>query len=143
LHHKNHKHSTANHNNPQHHQPVPSGPVPQREKGSFLKRFKEKFQEKPSTKEEVMQLGLNAKREVYRTQIQNAKSARGSKWDNLGGGFGGGSSRSRRSNNGGDFLGGGNSFFNSGPGPSLDFITGNNSRPTRGKQRPSGLEELF
>lgn len=156
MHHNNHKNSTSNHNNPHHQKPsYPSGPAPQSApKRSVLSRLRERFKEKPATAEEVKQLGLNAKREVYKTAIHKAKSARPGRLDRLSGGFGGGgqhsSRRSSRQDNSGLFGGGSNNSWLMGPseGPSLDFITGNDSRKAvRNRRQDSGfgkgLEDLF
>lgn len=158
MHHKNHKNSTSNHNAPQHQKnPYPSAPAPQSQpKRSALSRFKERFQEKPATKEEVAQLGLNAKREVYKTQIQRAKSARPGRFDNLMGGGGGGyrqsSSRRGINNQGNSWLLGppssGGGFLSNDSGPSFSFITGQEPPRGRGKRQPEsgfgkGIADLF
>lgn len=130
-------------------------PNPQRPpKRSVLSRFRERFQEKPATAEEVKQLGLNAKREIYKTQIQKAKSNRPSKWG--GGGAFSSSGRqpsyrrsSKYSTEGESWaLGGGGpgSFLGADKTPSLNFITGQDERP-RGRKQESGfgkgLTDLF
>lgn len=157
MHHKNHKHSTSNHNNPQHIKPeYPSKPAPQSGgKKSVLSRIRERFQEKPATAEEVRQLRLDAQREVYKTQKLSAKARRPSRFGSFGGSSGPsyrrGSSRaapqtgswllSENSRIGDNFLSGG------GSGPSLDFITGANQKPSRGRKQESGfgqgLSDLF
>ena len=135
----------------------PTGPAPQKMGKSVLSRIRERFQEKPATKEEVAQLGLNAKRETYKTQIQRAKSARPSRLDGI---LGGGGSREpsyRRSSRmapqdnsflfgGGQSQGGG--FLGPSEGPSLSFITGvePQRRGSRKRQEPEfgrGLSDLF
>ena len=159
MHHRNHKNSSSNHSNPQHMQPkpqFPSSPAPQRTGKSVLRRFTEKFKEQPATREEVQQLGLNAKREIYKTQIQKAKRARPSRFT-FGGGFQSAPPSYRRSSSRappqtGSWLLGepsrmGDSFFSGGDsGPSLDFITGG-SQKTRGKKQNQGfgqgLNDLF
>lgn len=126
-------------------------PNPQKPKGpSFISKIKGKFQEKPATPEEVRQLGLNAKRESYKTQIQKAKAARPSKFGNFGGGFSGSPSRRtshRVQQDSGLFGGGGNSFLNFGEGPSLSFLTGQQTKTPRGKKQQSsfgqGLTDMF
>ena len=163
MHHKNHNNSTSNHGNPQHQKPNHTTyqygrndmPNPQRPpKRSVLSRFKERFQEKPATAEEVKQLGLNAKREVYKTAIQKAKSARPSRFSGFGGGGGSGPSYRRSSKyaqqDNGLFGGGNSGSWLMGPseGPSLDFITGNDSKSRgRNKKQESGfgkgLTDLF
>lgn len=150
MHHKNHKNSTTNHNNPQHQKSqFPTKPAPSSEKKNLLSRFREKFQEKPATKEEVMQLGLDAKREYYKTMKMKAKAARPSRFGSFGGGGGSSPSYRRSSSRApqtGSFLmseSPGSWLMGPSSGPSLDFITGGSSKPTRGKQQKSGLEELF
>lgn len=113
-------------------------PGPQRpQKHSVLSRIRGRFQEKPATEEEVKQLGLNAKRETFKTQIQRAKSARPSRLDRLTGGSSRQPSYRRTSHyarqDSGLFGGGGGSSWldSSDSGPSLDFITGANSKPNR------------
>ena len=172
MHHKNNHHSTSNNNNPQHHKPsyptepnpggrygggYPTKPVPSSSrKPSVLSRIKDRFKEKPATKEEVEQLGLNAKREVYKTQIVKAKKARPSRFENIfggGGQSGGGSRRSgggRRSNNdSGSWVFGGNSsmgndFFSGGgeKGPSLDMFKYDSGKKSK-KSKSDGLTEMF
>ena len=90
-----------------------------------------------------MQLGLNAKRETYKTQIKRAKEARGSGFSGFGGG-GGGRRTSHRAQNDSWMFGSssGGGFFD-GSSPSLDFITGGSSKPSRGRKQRSGLEDLF
>src|SRR5689334_24488415 len=90
MHHKNHRYSTSNHSNPQHmkqNNNIPTGPSPggasTPKKANVLSRIRERFKEKPATKEEVEQLGLNAKREIYKTQISRAKSSRPSRFSFL------------------------------------------------------------
>lgn len=158
MHHKNNRYSSSNHNNPQHQKPqYPTKPAPQSgPKKSVLNRIREKFQEKPATREEVQQLGLNAKREIYKTQIQKAKSSRPSKWDNIMGGGGGRQPSYRRGSSraapetGSWLLGSNNSgggFLSSEKTPSLNFITGADDRPTRSRKQESGfgkgLTDLF
>ena len=150
MHHKNHANSTANHNNPQHHKPSSTPPPQPPKKASVLNRIRERFKEKPATADEVKQLRLNAQRETYKTQIQKAKTSRPSRFSGFGGG---GQSRSpsyRRTSHYADndsfLFGGGNrgsGFLDMGNGPSLDFITGNSSKSSRGKRQTSGLEEMF
>ena len=130
-------------------------PGPQRpQKRSVLNRIRERFQEKPATAEEVKQLHLNAKRETYKTQIQKAKSARGSKWDNIVGGGGRQPSYRRGSRyapqDSGLFGGGGGgSWLESGNGPSFDFITGGGQKQGRSRRSEDsgftgkGLSDLF
>ena len=152
MHHKNqNKFSTNNHSNPQHEKPAyPSHPVPQSApKRSAFSRFREKFQEKPATAEEVKQLGLDAKREYYKTLKAKAKAGRPSRFS----GFGGPppSRRSGRSapedsglfggsGSGNWLLGEGNS------GPSFGFITGE-QKQSRGRRKDAGfgqgLSDLF
>jgi len=148
LHHRNHKNSTNNHNQPQHiKNQYPSAPAPQSQpKQSVLKRFRERFQEKPATAEEVKQLGLNAKRETYKTQIQRAKSSRPGRFDNLMGGGGRQPSYRRGSKfapQENSFLLGppssGGGFLSSGSEPSFSFITGVEPKKGRGRQPESGL----
>lgn len=135
----------------------PTGPAPQKMGKSVLSRIRERFQEKPATKEEVAQLQLNAKREVAKTQIQRAKSSRGSRLDRfVGGGQSQGPSYRRSSRmapqdnsflfGGGQSQGGG--FLDSSEGPSLSFITGvePQRRGSRRKQESGfgqGLSDLF
>ena len=153
MRHNQNKHSSANHSNSQHQKSsYPTSPAPQSApKRSVLSRIRGRFQEKPATEEEVKQLGLNAKREVYKTAIQKAKSSRPSRFSGFG--SGGGRQPSRRSNRSGDsgLFGGGNSgswLMGPSEGPSLDFITGNDSRSRgRGRKQDSGfgkgLSDLF
>ena len=153
MHHKNHKNSTSNFSNPQHHQPkpaFPNKPAPSSEKKSALSRLRERFQEKPATREEIQQLGLNAKREIYKTQIRNAKASRASRFSGFGGGGRQPSYRrsSPRATQTGSFLfdsgNSGGGFLDMGNGPSLDFITGGGQKPKgRGKPQRTGLEDLF
>ena len=130
----------------------PTKPAPQTGgKRSVLSRMAERFKEKPITPEELTSLKMKAQKETYKTQIQNAKNRRGSRFSGFSGGGGGGSGRrsSRQDNSGSFLLGGGssNGSFLTGEGqsgPSLDFITGNNSTPRgRGKPQRSGLEDMF
>lgn len=128
--------------------PSPGGASTQK-RSSVLTKIREKFKEKPATREEVEQLGLNAKREVYKTQIQRAKSSRPSKFDFLGGEESR-SRGSRRNDNTGSFLFGGGgksnggSFLDSNWSPSLSMFGGSSEKPTRrGKPQRSGLEDLF
>ena len=148
MRHNQNKHSTANHGNSQHQKNnYPTSPAPQSgPKRSVLSRLRERFQEKPATAEEVKQLGLNAKREVYKTAIHKAKAARPGRLDSiLGGGGGGGQSsgrRSSRSNQGSDLFGGSNSgswLMGPSQGPSLNFITGAEEKKGRGRKEESGL----
>lgn len=157
MHHKNHKNSTSNHNNPAHiNNKFPTSPAPSSERKSVLSRFRERFQEKPASKAEIDQLRLNTVREELKTRKQLAKSRRPSRFA----GFGGGEPRPsyRRGNSrappqtGSWLLGepskmGDNFFSGGGEGPSLDFITGANSKPARrGKQSSGfgqGLSDLF
>lgn len=126
-------------------------PNPQKPKGpSFISKIKGKFQEKPATPEEVRQLGLNAKRETFKTQIQRAKSARPGRFDSLTGGGGGSSRRTshRAQQDSGLFGGGGNSFLNFEEGPSLSFLTGQQTKTPRGKKKQEsgfgqGITDLF
>ena len=131
---------------------IPSGPAPggasTPKKSSVLSKIREKFKEKPATREEVEQLKLDAQRETYKTQKQLAKSKRPSRFAFLEGG-GSPSSRGRRSQETGSFLfggGGGKSngggLLDFGSGPSLGMF-GGGEKPRRGKQQKSGLEELF
>lgn len=158
MHHKNHKNSSSNHSNPSHIQPksqFPTSPAPQRTGKSVLSRFREKFQEKPATAEEIQQLRLNTVREELKTRKVLAKNKRPSRFS-FGGGFQSAppsyrKSSSRAPPSSGSWLlsensGMGDSFFsNQGSGPSLDFITGANSnqKGRRGKQEKSGLESMF
>lgn len=154
MHHKNHKHSTENFKNPQHQEKpkLPSQPAPSSERRSVLKRLTERFREKPATADEVKQLRLNTQREVLKTQMQRAKSSRPSRF-NFGGGGSSGSSYRRtthRYQQDSGLFGGGNSggggLLNFGEGPSLNFLTGNQQKPRRGKQDSGfgeGLKELF
>jgi len=136
----------------------PTGPAPQKMGKSVLSRIRERFQEKPATKEEVAQLGLNAKRETYKTQIQRAKSQRPSRLDSILGGGGGQrepsyrrSSRMAPQDNSFLFGGGqsqGNGFLGSSEGPSLSFITGvepqrKGSRRKQDSGFGQGLSDLF
>ena len=148
MHHKNHKNSTSNHNNPAHMKDqYPTSPAPQSgPKRSVLSRLKERFQEKPATAEEVKQLGLNAKREVYKTAIQKAKSARPSRFSGFGGGGSSGPSyrkSSRFAPQENSFLFGpsnsGGGFLDSSAGPSFSFITGAEEKRGRGRKQESGL----
>ena len=147
MHHKNHKNSTSNHNNPAHMKnQYPTTPAPQSgPKRSVLSRLKERFQEKPATESEVKQLGLNAKREVYKTAIQKAKSARPSRFSGFGGGSSGPSYRksSRLAPQENSFLFGpsnsGGGFLSSESTPSLSFITGVEEKKGRGRKQESGL----
>lgn len=126
-------------------------PNPQKPKGpSFISKIKGKFQEKPATAEEVRQLGLNAKRETFKTQIQKAKAARPSRFGNYGGGFSSGPSNRRTSHrtqqDSGLFGGSGGSFLNFGEGPSLSFLTGDTGKKSRKKQESGfgqGISDLF
>lgn len=129
-------------------------PNPQRPaKRSVLSRITERFKEKEVTPEELRSLKMKAQKETYKTQIQKAKSARPSRF----GGFGGGEPRpsyrrgsSRAPPESGSFLFGpssrGGGFMDMGEGPSLDFITGANSK-SRGRKQSSGfgqgLTDLF
>lgn len=142
---QNNIHSTSNHNNAQH-QKYPTQPVPQKAKTSILAKIAGRFKEKPATPEEVRQLGLNAKRETYKTQIAKAKQARPSRL----GMFGGSEPAPRyrqtsKYNQEESFLFGGNKggggFLDMGSGPSLDFITGGGGKKPKGYK--SGLEEMF
>lgn len=148
MHHKNHKNSSSNHGNPQHQKPnYPSAPAPSSQKKSVLSRIRERFQEKPATKEEIAQLRLNTQREILKTQRQRAKAARPSRFGGISGSSGPSYRRSspRAPRDSGMFSSGGQgSFLDFGSGPSLSFLTGNNSQGrSRGKRQPSGLEELF
>ena len=157
MHHKNHKHSSTNHNSPQHQKnQYPTTPAPQSPpKRSVISRFKERFQEKPATADEVKQLGLNAKREVYKTMIQKAKSSRPSRFDNLmGGGGRQPSRRTRLTSQDNSFLfgspsrSGGGGFMESDSGPSFSFITGVEPQRGRGKRQEQsgfgkGITDLF
>lgn len=131
--------------------PFPNKPAPYTERKSALTRFRERFQEKPATKEEVAQLGLDAKREVYKTMKQKAKAGRPSRFS-FGGGFQPAPASYRRGSRrappetGSWLLGSNNSpsFLDSGSGPSLDFITGGGQqKSSRGKPQRSGLEDMF
>ena len=144
MHHKNFKNSTANHNNPAHHKPdFPSHPAPESApRRSFLTKFRERFQEKPATPEEVKQLRLNAQREVAKTQIQRAKQARPSRLDNIMGGGGGARQAGRRQQDqGGSWLLGpqpkssGGGFLDSSSSPNFSFITGVEPQKSRGKRQ--------
>lgn len=164
MRHNQNKHSTANHGNSQHEQPKHMEaqygrndmPGPQRPpKRSVLSRLRGKFQEKPATAEEVKQLGLNAKREVYKTAIQKAKSARPSRFSGFGGGGNSGPSyrkSSKFAQQDNSFLFGpskaqGGGFLDSGNEPSFSFITGVEPQRGRGKKQESGfgkgLTDLF
>jgi len=157
LRHNQNKHSTANHGNSQHERnQYPTGPAPQSApKRSVLSRFKERFKEKPATEEEVKQLGLNAKREVYKTAIQKAKSSRPSRFSGFGGGGNSGPSYRKSSKfapQENSFLFGpsksqGGGFLDSGNEPNLSFITGVEPQRGRGKRQDSGfgkgLTDLF
>ena len=143
------KHSTENIKNPQHERnQYPSHPAPQSApKRSVLSRIRGRFEEKPATAEEVKQLGLNAKREVYKTAIAKAKSARPSRFSGFGGGSQSSGRRSRQQESG--LFGGGNSgswLMGPSEGPSLSFITGQEPKG-RGKKQDSGfgkgLTDLF
>lgn len=157
MRHNQNKHSSANHGNSQHQKPDHMThqyggndlPNPQRPpKRSVFSRFKERFQEKPATAEEVKQLGLNAKRETFKTQIAKAKSQRPSRFSGFGGG-GQTSSRRSRSEETGLFGGKNSGSWLMGPseGPSLNFITGAEEKRGRGKKQESGfgkgLSDLF
>jgi len=155
LRHNQNKHSTANHGNSQHQRnQYPTGPAPQtHRKTSVLSKIRERFKEKPATEEEVKQLGLNAKREVYKTAIQKAKSSRPSRFSGFGGGGNSGPSYRRSSkfaqqDNG--LFGSSNSgswLMDSSSGPSLNFITG--AEPQKGRRNKQesgfgkGLSDLF
>lgn len=155
MRHNQNKNSTANHGNSQHQKPNHMThqyggndlPNPQRpQKRSVLSRFRERFQEKPATESEVKQLGLNAKREVYKTAIQKAKSARPSRFQNA---FGSGDRQpsyrksSKYAQNDSFLFGPSNSqgdgFLSSKSSPSLSFITGVEEKRGRGKRQESGL----
>lgn len=152
MHHRNHRHSSANHNNPAHHKSdYPSSPALQSErKPSVISRIRERFREKPATAEEVKQLRLDAQREVYKTQKQKAKNARGSRFDRIGGSSGPSYRRSspryQQQDSGLFGGGGGGSFMDFGEGPSLSFLTGASSKQ-RGRQKQqsfgSGLTDFF
>ena len=129
-------------------------PGPQRPpKRSVLSRIRGRFQEKPATAEEVKQLGLNAKREVYKTAIQKAKSARPSRFSGFGGGGNSGPSyrkSSKFAQQDSGLFGGSNSgswLMDSSSGPSFGFITG--QEPQRGRRNKQesgfgkGLSDLF
>ena len=150
MHHKNH-------NSPQHiKNNYPNSPAPQSvPKRSVLSRLRSRFQEKPATEAEVKQLGLDAKREVYKTMKAKAKAGRPSRFSGFGGGGSSGPSYRRSSkyaqqDNSGLFGGGNGGSWLMGPseGPSLDFITGNDSRSRgRGRKQDSGfgkgLSDMF
>lgn len=163
MHHRNHHHSTANHNNPHHHQPThhATPPVPSGrgfEKRGLLEKVRERFKEKPTTAEEVEQLGLKAKKETFKTQIYKAKRERPSGIGSLV--FGGRSegtparrSASRQpsqesyglgwgfeSSNSG-LMGSKNAEFGSGLNDMLGMGSGNSGR--KKKYQKSGLEEMF
>lgn len=117
-------------------------------KSGFLGKLRERLREPPATKEEVEQLGLNAKRETYKTQIVKAKQARPSKLANLVFGSPGQSQRSssrmyrqppREENS---LLFSGN---DSGFGKGLDDMIGAGSSPNskKGKYTKSGIEDMF
>lgn len=125
-------------------------------KKNVLARLRERFKEKPATPEEVRQLGLNAKRETFKTQIKRAKEARGSRFSGFGSG---GSSRqssyrrsSKYSNDSQSWLfssGGAGNFLSEEKTPSLSFITGQDDSP-RGRRKSEssgitgkGLSDLF
>lgn len=122
-------------------------------KQSVLARIRGRFQEKPASKAEIDQLRLDTVREELKTRKQLARSKRPSRF----GGFGGGEPRpsyrrgsSRAPPESGSFLFGpssrGGGFMDMGEGPSLDFITGANSK-SRGRRQDSGfgqgLTDLF
>lgn len=154
MHHK--KHHTDNHNKPQHQQnknQFPTAPAPSSERKSVLARIRGRFQEQPASKAEINQLRLDTMREELKTRKQLAKSKRPSRF----GGFGGGEPRPsyrrgspRAPPESGSWLfsqpKGGGGFMDMGSGPSLDFITGANSKPSRRKQDSGfgqGLTDLF
>ena len=179
MHHKNHHNSTQNFNNPQHHKnnnrpEYPSGPSPggrygggyptkpvpsTSRKPSVLSKIRDKFKEKPATKEQVAQLKLDAEREVYKTRKAVAKKARPSRFDFFSGGgsSGGGGRRSSgggrrvtRQDNGGSFLFSGDSsmgndfFSGGGEGPSLDmFKWDSGKKPKSKKNQRDGISDLF
>lgn len=144
--------STANGPSP-HHMHYQYGrndmPGPQRPpKRSVLSRFKEKFQEKEVTPEEVRKLGLKARAETYKTQIQRAKSSRPSRFDGIIGNSGGSRGRARQSEPAGWLFtdnssqrqgsGGGGLFSDNGSEPSFSFITGVEPKG-RGRKQESGF----
>lgn len=154
--HKHHKYYGQNPGRhlPSNHGKLPTGPAPQAKKSSFLGKLRDKIREPPATKEEVEQLGLNAKRETYKTQIARAKQSRPSRLDRLlsGGpaprGRIGRVSYPRGEDN--SFLMGGNpsgdSFLTSSSGGEglMDMVGAGHSSFKKGKkQQRSGLEELF
>ena len=143
---QNNIHSTSNHNDPQH-QKYPTQPAPQNEKRSVLTRIAQRFKEKPATQEEVKQLGLNAKREVYKTAIAKAKAGRPSRFSGFISSTPPSGYRRSREQDSGSFLFGGSgkesSFLDFGSGPSLSFLTDGSEKKSRGKPQKSGLEEMF
>ena len=155
MRHNQNKHSTANHGNSQHERnQYPTSPAPQSApKRSVLSRIRGRFQEKPATEEEVKQLGLNAKREVYKTAIQKAKSSRPSRFSGFGGGGNSGPSyrkSSKFAQQDSGLFGNSNSgswLMDSSSGPSLNFITGAEEKKGRGRKQESGfgkgLSDLF
>lgn len=156
MHHKNHKHSTSNHSNPAHYKTnnnIPTAPAPggasTPRKSNFLKTIAQKFKEKPATEDEVRQLGLNAKRETYKTQIQRAKSSRPSRFSGLGVSESRQPSYRKSSRHAED-----NSWLFNNQKSESSFLTksdfgeglsnmfgGGNQK--RGKNQKSGLEDLF
>lgn len=161
MHHKNHRHSSENHNLPHHEKSeYQSHPAPQSDrKHGFLGGIREKFREKPTTREEVEELGLRAKKETYKTQIANAKKARPSA---LGGLLFGGPAPTRpyprgrssrpsgyQDTSGGWLMGssGGSGWSNAEFGSGLDNMlgAGSSGRQLRGRQKKvkSGFDEMF
>ena len=137
--------------------PAPGGastPAPQ--KASYLSRLKEKFkkpEEKPATKEEVMQLRLNAQREqarfMHKNYVKKSKELKGnSGWSRL---FSDSSSSSRgRGSTGSRDMGffssnSNNDMFGSGEGAMNMFGAGPKPKGVRGKQTDEwgGLKDMF
>lgn len=137
--------------------PAPGGsstPAPQ--KASYLSRLKEKFkkpEEKPATKEEVMQLRLNAQREqarfMHKSYVKKSKELGGeSGWRRL---FSEGPSPKGRGPTGSKDLGffttsnNNNDMFGSGEGAMNMFGAGPKPKVVRGKQTDEwgGLKDMF
>lgn len=168
---KNHKHSSSSHNLPQHEKPkLPTGPAPggryTPQKPSFLQKLREKIQKKPetpATREQVMQLGLEAakSKHTFTKQYFDNRSKQLKKKSSIWGNAFGSSApsgdgrrtsvRQQKEPDLGIFGSSHNTdsgFLSSDMGTSEGFnaMFGINSqKPTkgRGKQQKSGIEELF
>lgn len=157
MHHHHHHFKSNQHNNQPKKPDYPSKPAPETmKKSSFLSKIRDRVREPPATKEEVEQLGLNAKRETFKTQIAKAKQARPSK---LGGLLYGSSAPSgsrprsygklpRQEESSSWLFGNNNSgsgFFDSGSsGKGLDEMIGMGGGSRKGKKNQrSGFDEMF